>query len=148
MDPALKGLLGECKGDQGVLRGIKTWPKADGVCPLYLGLSDEQKVERGACVLHQRVASRKEIDAALQGVVDMRDLQAKATKEDRDRSNGTYKGLYEQAFFLSRQSLPARAGMHDGMPSSRTGRAPWRSRAYSCGTRRRPLEALRRSGLH
>jgi hypothetical protein len=65
MDLALEGLLEECKGDQGVLSKINTWPKADadGLYPLYLRhsnplrLSDEQKVERGACVLHQRAAS-------------------------------------------------------------------------------------------
>ena len=80
MDLALEGLLEEYKGDQGVLRGIRTWPKTDGVCPLYLRHSNplrpsgEQKVERDACVLRQRVASRKEIDAAWQGVVDMKDL--------------------------------------------------------------------------
>jgi hypothetical protein len=46
------------------------------VYPLYLRhsnplrLPDEQKVERDACV-HQRVASRKEADAAWQRAVDM-----------------------------------------------------------------------------
>jgi hypothetical protein len=52
----LEGLLEECKGDQRELRKAKTWPKADGVYPMYLkhniplGLSDEQVAERDAAV--------------------------------------------------------------------------------------------------
>jgi hypothetical protein len=59
--------LGEYKGDHGVLRKAKTWPKADGVYPLYLRhsiplrLSDEQRVERDASALHQRVSNRTKI---------------------------------------------------------------------------------------
>jgi hypothetical protein len=63
-----------------VLRKAKTWSKADGVYPLYLRhiiplrLSDEQRVERDASALHQRVASRKKTDASSwMRAVDMKD---------------------------------------------------------------------------
>jgi hypothetical protein len=115
-----------------VLRKAKTWSKAGGVYPLYLRrsiplrLSDEQRVERDVSALHQRVASRKKIDAAWQRAVDMKDAQIKAIKEGRDHSVGVYKDLHESSFAAPR-AMHTRAGINDGMPSSRTGLAPWRS---------------------
>ena len=84
----------ECQGDQGVLRKAETWPKADGVYPMYLKhstplrLPDEQMVERDATVLHERVANRKKMDAKWQRLLDMKDAQIQFIKEERDRSVG------------------------------------------------------------
>ena len=85
----------ERKGDQGVLREVKTWSKADGVYPMYLlkhstplRLSDEQMVERDATALHERVANRKKMDEKWQRLLDMKDAQIQFIKEERDRSVG------------------------------------------------------------
>ena len=73
----MKGLLEECKGDQGVLRKIQTWPKPGGVFSMYLKhciplrLSDEQMVERDRTALHERVAREKKWDARWQTLLDM-----------------------------------------------------------------------------
>ena len=104
MDPALKSLLEECKGDQGMQRKIQTWSKPGGVFSMYLKhciplrLSDEQMVERDASILRQRVENRKKIDAKWQEVVDMKDAQIQVIKEGRDRGVGMYKDLHESSF--------------------------------------------------
>jgi hypothetical protein len=96
--------LEECQGDQGVLRKAETWPKADGVYPMYLKhstplrLPDEQMVERDATVLHERVANRKKMDAKWQRLLDMKDAQIQFIKEERDRSVGVDKDLHESSF--------------------------------------------------
>ena len=108
MDPALKGLLEECKGDPGVLRKIQTWSKPGGVFSMYLKhciplrLSDEQMVERDTSILRQRVGNRKKIDAKWQEIVAMKDIQIQVIKEDRDRGVGMYKDLHESSFASAR----------------------------------------------
>jgi hypothetical protein len=110
----LERVLEERKVDQGVLREVKTWSKADGMYPMYLlkhstpiRLSDEQMVERDATALHGRVANRKKMDAKWQRLHDMKDAQIQLIKEERDRSVGVYKDLlHESSFAAANQGLP------------------------------------------
>ena len=79
---------------------IKTFCKASGCYPAYWAevqkdlLSDLQKDECDAGV----IASKKEVDAAWQKLVDMKTRQLKEAREEDIRSTGEWRGLYEKAF--------------------------------------------------
>jgi hypothetical protein len=96
MDPVYELVKELYKGDhQGKIRKLETWIKASGPYQDYLRLSqlfrlsDLQRDECDAGV----IASRKEVDAAWQKLVDMKDRQLKEAREEDIRSTNEWRGL-------------------------------------------------------
>ena len=100
MDPVYELVKDLYKGDQGKIRKLETWIKASGPYQDYLKLSqlfrlsDLQRDECDAAV----IASRKEVDAAWQKLVDMKDRQLKEAREEDIRSTNEWRDLHEKSF--------------------------------------------------
>jgi hypothetical protein len=126
MDPVFELVKKMCKGDQGKQRKLENWIKAGGPYPDYFEksqlfrLSDEQRVDLDRGAIAHRVASAKKVDATWQKLLDMKDEadeQIKELKEDRARSTGVYRGLYEKAFATAKSFQDREARWHTWIQS-------------------------------